>query len=198
MSTVAKTYTFTAGTDIVSAQVNQNFDDLVNYINADVIVRDASKAFTSIPTGPATDPTTANQFTRKQYVDTSVSTVNATVTTHTTDLTKRPKVFRQDTSSTAPTELTNVKIYTGSFVGTTDANGRLAFVYGTPFTTLVSVVVSNGDESAAEMIVELRNNAVTGWTVQCRSVLSVSPFGAPILDQYKNAPVRINYVAIGY
>ena len=205
MSSVSKTYTFVGGTDILSAEVNQNFDDLVSYTNTEVIVRDGSKAFTAVPSGPATDPTTANQLTRKQYVDnavaavtTSVTSLTTTVTGHTTDLTKRPKVYSQNTSSTALTELTNPKIYTGSFVGTTDANGRLSFVYGTAFTTGVSVVVSNGDESAAAMIVELRGSSTTGWTAQCFSVITTSPFGTPFLAEYANSPVRINYFAVGY
>lgn len=70
MSTATITYTdFVNGTPAEADQVDQNFDDILNYINTEVIVRDAAVAFTSIPSGPNSDPTTANQFTRKQYVD---------------------------------------------------------------------------------------------------------------------------------
>ena len=202
MTTVSVSNSFVAGTDIESAEVNQNFDDLTGYLNSEVIVRDASVAFTAIPSGPGTDPTNGNQFTRKQYVDNAVNTLDTDlqgqITTNTTDITKRPRIYRQDTTSTAPTELTNPKFYTGSFTGTTDADGRLSFVYGTAFGTLVSAVVSNGDEASASMIVELRSNVTTGFTVQCRSIESVAPFGTTVLNTYANMPVRINYFAIGY
>jgi hypothetical protein len=69
MTVVTKAYTFAPATDIKSAEVNENFDRLYNYINSEVIVRDASQAFTVIPSGPGTDPTSSNQFARKAYVD---------------------------------------------------------------------------------------------------------------------------------
>lgn len=69
MSTAAVTYTFAPSTTILSAEANTNFADLVDFLNNSVMHLDASSAFTAIPSGPATDPTTANQFTRKAYVD---------------------------------------------------------------------------------------------------------------------------------
>lgn len=68
-SNVAVTYNFTAGTPAVADDVDQNFTDVVNWINANAVHLDGSKAFSAIPSGPATDPTTANQLTRKAYVD---------------------------------------------------------------------------------------------------------------------------------
>ena len=47
MATVSVTYTFTNGTDADADEVNQNFTDLVTFINTDVIHRDASVAFTA-------------------------------------------------------------------------------------------------------------------------------------------------------
>lgn len=66
---VAVTYNFTAGTPAVADNVDQNFADVVNWINTNAVHLDGSKAFTSIPSGPATDPTSANQLARKAYVD---------------------------------------------------------------------------------------------------------------------------------
>jgi len=68
-SNVAVTYNFVAGTPAVADNVDQNFTDLVSWINTNAVHLDASKAFTNIPTGPNSDPTTANQLTRKAYVD---------------------------------------------------------------------------------------------------------------------------------
>lgn len=72
MSTAAVTYTFVPETTILSAEANTNFSDLVTFLNTDVMHRDASSAFTAIPSGPASDPSTANQLSRKAYVDAQI------------------------------------------------------------------------------------------------------------------------------
>ena len=69
MATAAVTYTFANGTNADGTQVNSNFTSVVNFLNTETIQRDASVAFTAIPSLPATDPTTANQAVRKSYVD---------------------------------------------------------------------------------------------------------------------------------
>jgi hypothetical protein len=63
---------FVAGTPSVADDVDANFAAVVNWINANAVHLDASKAFTAVPSGPASDPTSANQLTRKAYVDTLV------------------------------------------------------------------------------------------------------------------------------
>lgn len=60
---------FTAGLPSVADDVDANFAAVVNWINTNAVHLDASKAFTGVPSGPATDPTTDNQLTRKAYVD---------------------------------------------------------------------------------------------------------------------------------
>lgn len=69
MATASLTHNYIAGTLAKASEVNQNFTDLVGFINTEAIHRDASIAFTGIPSGPASDPTTSNQFARKEYVD---------------------------------------------------------------------------------------------------------------------------------
>jgi len=69
MATAAVSNTFTNGSNADAVQVNSNFTSLVNFLNTEVITRDAAIAFTAIPSGPATNPTLDNQFTRKYYVD---------------------------------------------------------------------------------------------------------------------------------
>lgn len=68
-----KPYTFTDATAAVADEVNANFDEIFDWANQDAMDRAASAAFTQIPSGPATDPTGANQFTRKAYVDARVT-----------------------------------------------------------------------------------------------------------------------------
>ena len=75
MATAANvTYTFTTGTAAIASQVNQNFTDLVTWVNTNAVHLDASKAFTNVPSGPSSDPTSDNQLARKAYVDKKVTT----------------------------------------------------------------------------------------------------------------------------
>lgn len=69
MATASVTYSFAASTLIKSAEANTNFQDLVSFLNSQVIHKDASVAFTGVPSGPATDPSADNQLVRKAYVD---------------------------------------------------------------------------------------------------------------------------------
>lgn len=75
MGTAAVTYTFSANTLVKSSEANTNFQDLVDFVNTNLIQKDASVAFTATPSGPATDPTGDNQFARKAYVDASLDDV---------------------------------------------------------------------------------------------------------------------------
>ena len=192
MSAVAKTYTFVPGTDIESSEVNQNFDDLVGYTNAEVIVRDGSKAFTAIPTGPATNPTSANQFARKQYVDDREAVVTAVTTTHTTDLTKRPTINNN---------ATNVRMISVATSGTTDANGDLyvAFPVG-HLTTCANVVAMSANINAAPTQISttsLISFTNAGFTVRVFKITSTAVFATYVLDASVSAGVSINYIATG-
>lgn len=69
MATVSVTNTFVDATPAEAAEVNQNFADLVAFIQNNCIQRDGSLAFSAVPSGISSDPTTANEFTRKAYVD---------------------------------------------------------------------------------------------------------------------------------
>lgn len=65
---VAVTYNFVAGNPAVADNVDQNFADIVTWINTNAVHLDGSKAFTGAPSYAA-DPTSANQLARKSYVD---------------------------------------------------------------------------------------------------------------------------------
>ena len=60
---------FVAGAPAVADDVDANFQSILDWINANAVHLDASKAFTAIPSGPASDPTNANHLARKAYVD---------------------------------------------------------------------------------------------------------------------------------
>lgn len=80
MATVSIPYTFVNGTQNADAtQVNSNFSTLASFLNTEVIQRDASVAFTQIPTLPSTTPTNANHATRKGYVDSFFPVTSANI-----------------------------------------------------------------------------------------------------------------------
>lgn len=70
--------TLTNGTNADASKVKQNFDEVASYVNTNAILKDASVAFTGVPSGPATDPTTDNQLARKAYVDAEITAATAT------------------------------------------------------------------------------------------------------------------------
>lgn len=73
MASLSIPNSFTNGSNADALQVNANFAAIATFANTETIQRDASIAFTAVPSGPATDPTSANQLTRKSYVDTKVA-----------------------------------------------------------------------------------------------------------------------------
>lgn len=70
MATSSVSYSFVNGTTGDGTQVNQNFTDLVNFLNNQVVHKDGSTTMTGALTLPASDPVSANQAARKAYVDT--------------------------------------------------------------------------------------------------------------------------------
>lgn len=68
MATAAVTYTFVDGTTASAPQANQNFSDLVNFLNGSVVHKDGSVAMTGNLTLPG-NPASALQATPKQYSD---------------------------------------------------------------------------------------------------------------------------------
>lgn len=64
------TYTFTNGATADAGQVNQNFTDLVNYLNTNLMAADGSVAMTGLLSLYGSDPSSSNHATRKSYVDT--------------------------------------------------------------------------------------------------------------------------------
>jgi len=188
MTAVSKTYTFVPGTPIESDQANQNFDDLVNYTNSEVIVRDASKAFTVIPSGPATDPTSDNQFTRKKYVDDQVTTLS------TADAIRPQFVYGNSGLSGSPSSPTQMKISCGSYSGTTNEFGCIN-VPISGLSNVATVIVCNGDT--------LNTNALTmGVRATIPSQVTVQVFHIAISPSqvltYNSSPVRVNWIAVGW
>lgn len=66
MATPSVTYTFTAGTTIVSDQVDQNFADLVTFLQDDTVHTDGSQAMTGGLVLPNSEPSSSNTAVRRK------------------------------------------------------------------------------------------------------------------------------------
>ena len=137
MTTLSKQYTFSSGAVAESAKVNVNFDDIINYVNGSVVLKDASVAMTGILTLPNSDPTTNNHAARKKYVDDKV----AAVTTSTLSA-----IAQGSTSSAVVGTLAggeHFKMSVGYNVGSVDGSGDLSVVLSPAFANgVVSVQVT--------------------------------------------------------
>lgn len=210
MSTVSKTHTFVAGTLIEAAEANQNFDDLVNYTNSEVIVRDASVAFTAIPSGPATNPSTDDQFTRKKYVDdqdtaitTSVTNLTTTVTNNNnaanTALALRTQAIYNNGGNPTPTAVTNnPKIFVGGVQLTSNANGEATYNFS-GFNNVYSVNVGVGQGANGPTSVVLMGFTNNSITVRAYSdIIGLNPFtNQYYLTRWVNTGFWVSFTILG-
>jgi microcystin-dependent protein len=72
MAVASVTNSFVSGTPATASAVNQNFADVVNFLNGQVIHKDASVQFASIPSVAAGVPVSAGDLVTKSYVDTTI------------------------------------------------------------------------------------------------------------------------------
>lgn len=192
MATASVTYTFVPETTILASEANINFANLVNFLNSNVIQKDASLAFTNIPSGPASDPTTANQFTRKAYVDAATSSISSTVTSGLLARAKFPNASMSGYSGSVNLSTTQPIIQAGSVAGTTNGTGYLSISFPSAFPTgILTVILTNGDQDAAT------------YGLTTASGVSTSGFSARAVNPnsggaYTNQGVRFNYIAIGW
>lgn len=198
MTSVSKTYTFVAGTDAKGTEVNQNFDDIITYVNNEVVVRDGSTAFTAVPSGPATNPSSDNQLTRKKYVDDQDTAISTTVTANKTAADNaflvRPTISGSN----------NQIIKSASVTGYTNSVGDLTITFPVAFpSSIISVVACSGD-AAAGRFVSIVSYSRTAFTVRVwsDSVSVPNAFGVNAVDRYagngtSTGLVRIHYFATG-
>lgn len=161
----------------VASQVNANFDALYGWVNGSAVWADASQAFTNVPSGPATDPSTPNQFTRKSYVDAGVTGV--------------------ESHAYAPTagggSYAN-NLQTGHTVITTGTLGTFTVTFPTAFTTTCSgVVISPSSTSEhSDWNVQADGGSFSRTGFGGRIGLTTSDGGATSGEDYE-----ICYIAFG-
>ena len=183
------TNSFVPGTDIESAEVNQNFTDVKDYIDTYVVKRNGSTAFTAIPSGPAVNPSSADQFTRKQYVDDQVTTLNGV------DALRLQSVYGNAGLSGTPASPTQMKIACGSYSGTTNAFGCIDVPMNGGLSNIATVMVCNGDTlNTNALTMAVRATIPSQVTVQVFHV-AISP--SQVLT-YNSLPVRVNWIAVGW
>lgn len=137
--------TLSNGVNADASKVQQNFDEVASYVNTNAILKDASVAFTSVPSGPASDPTTANQLARKSYVDATATAAAAAVALADGGV---------STEKLADSSVTSAKIADGTIVNA-DINASAAITTG----KLVGVMVSS---TGANRTVTVSSSAASG------------------------------------
>lgn len=139
MPTLIKQFHFVASTNIEPNQVNANFDDIVSFVNNNVVHTDGTRAMTAHLSLVASDPSTDNQAARKAYVDSKTATVQASATA------------AQNTANTANATANAVadrvqnRIRWGTATGITNGAGDLAFPHGlgaTPGSVVVTPITT--------------------------------------------------------
>lgn len=159
----AVTNNFTAGTPAVADDVDTNFADLVTWLNTNAVHLDGSKAFTGIPSGPASDPSTANQLTRKAYVDSVVGGRGVVATATKTS---------QQGSITSVTDVTSLSV---TFTAVTGRRYRLSFqgqVYSSGSGDTVQVQITDSTNAVQNFGIALANS---GYSKSIRVDAYVTP-----------------------
>ena len=175
--TVTKPYTFSPG-PAVSAEVNANFDTLYDALNNDYLSADGTVPFESIPSGPATDPTTDNQFTRKKYVDDKTKGV-----------VKVPAVGMVGRVGTADGSTAQVLVQAGTRSAVT-SGADIDVVFPQAFAGgVLSCVAVNGDANTGAIHLAVVTVTKTKATFR---VFNAS--GSPLIG----AAVRLDWVAVGW
>jgi len=170
MATLSIPNSFTNDTNADALQVNANFAAVATFANTEAVQRDASIAFTAVPSGPATDPTTSNQLTRKSYVDAKVAAfvpaaLSVTLAMHAADSVDSSKIVNASITGTdiAATTITGSNIAVGTVTSSnildaTIVGGDIAASTVTPAnTTFGGAWVSTG----------LTYSNITGGTGTC-------------------------------
>lgn len=181
------------GSTTDATMINDNFDDLVTFLNTDVVLADASVPFTAVPSGPGTNPTGDNQFTRKKYVDDNFLGISANATSATLAST----VVVADESSDAGCYVAffnnatgNQAIKTGTNLTFNSSNGRLTATsfggVGTALTDLDADNISTGTLANARLPSTVSiGGSITGSSYVKGSRLEVSSNGSAATPAFR-------------
>lgn len=180
MSVLSKLYTFLAGGVIQPAEVNVNFDDIIDYVNDEVVLVDGTKAMTAHLAGPATDPTSANQYSRKAFVDAGDKA----------RLKENGSAAWSGYTASPDPSAVQLLFAAETAVRVLDGSGNAALTFPTAFPNhIISVIVTNGDLNATPGYFNVGSVSQAGFAVNGQHPSGTSMAGAT---------VRFNYIAVGY
>ena len=186
MAAITKQHNFNWDEDANPDEVNTNFNDLFTMVNTGVIHKDGTVDFTVVPAGPAVDPTNANQFCRKSYVDAKAAALALA------EAKTRPKLVGVAGGVFVPSSLpavatTQYTMQAGSGTIFLNGNKEATITFPVAFATGVLTVVATEGAKAAEVgasSLNLDNFSKTGFRVTFPS--------------YGITAHSINWIAIGW
>lgn len=185
MSSLTKTYTFIAATTIEPSEVNQNFDDIVSFVNESVAHLDGP-TFTGPVVLPAVSPTSDNHAARKKYIDDQLtSSAAATAATAASAL---ATAVSNAASATTAARLAAPKVGGGSASGVSNVAGDITFAHGLAWTpTTVNVVAKEQGSGVGGLILNIQNVDSVGITFRVHSASTGAIFAGAGFQFYWTA-----------
>jgi hypothetical protein len=112
----------------------------------------------------------------------------ASAATNTTQIATTAFLWNNFTTATAGNgevrnQLPRFRIAAHSLVITTNSSGNASVTYGTPFTSLITVVATNGDAIVVQTSPQVFSSTTSGFSV--------------VIPGWLNSTYRLNYIAIG-
>lgn len=114
---------FEQSTPANADEVDANFGAVVDWINDNAVHLDGSKPFTSVPSGPATDPTLANHLVRKSWVDDELDDVATAYAAAITAAIAAPNAAAAAAQATADAAAPGYVAYTADTSGAIGTSG---------------------------------------------------------------------------
>jgi hypothetical protein len=188
VATASVTYSFTAATTAVASQVNQDFTDILTFLNASVVQTDGSLAMTGALSLPASDPVSANQASRKSYVDQFAKYKGASSTSLT-----------QAHVGTLQVTDTGLIVKSAEWIGNTGSpNANVDLTFSTAFPNSVAAVLVTIADGAG-----YNNNNLTFAPLAVVTHVTLSAFSvkfftaAPSYGLAANTSVAFSWLALG-
>lgn len=160
MPTLIKQFTFVADTNIAPNQVNANFDDIVSFINNNLIHKDGTRAMEAHLSLLAANPVSDNQAARKAYVDSQVASASGSATNA-----QNAANAAQGSANTALDRVPN-KIRWGFVSGTTNGAGDIAFAHGLGGNPAAVVLTNNNSSPTMGWFLSVQNKDGTNVNVR--------------------------------
>lgn len=210
MPTLIKQFTFVADTNIAPNQVNANFDDIVSFINNELIHKDGTRAMTAHLSLLAADPASDNQAARKAYVDakanasTGVANAaqtaanNAQTAANNAQVTADRRARGLDSNSAqAPVDVgkpdwnvTSMLIQGGTAVVNTNASGTGVLTFPSQFPNACLAVVANPGALVFNHYLVFHDSGSKG-------AIAFDVFKHDG-TKFANSTIRITYIALGW